>query len=173
MAQKSPKRPKIAKNNVSAEKLKRFQNSAKSGKVVVFCFQWNIYLGTIYYLFQSILKITHLIKRLYSYLQNRKQCVEVSEVLSQIKKVIIGVSQGSILGPDLFFIYVIDSMSSIKMKIQYSIQTTRLEVFVHKANLNWTLNYLKLQAIALNSTSTHISFLLIQTKYKFTLSNDQ
>ena len=43
-----------------------------------------------------------------SYLNNRKQYTEIEDTISTISPIYVGVSQGSILGPILFIIYVND-----------------------------------------------------------------
>ncbi len=49
-----------------------------------------------------------------SFLQNRKQCVKVGDVLSTWSDVVSGVPQGSVCGPNLYNLYVNDMPSVIK-----------------------------------------------------------
>ena len=44
----------------------------------------------------------NLILYIYPYLSNRKQCVCINNILSEFNKIISGVPQGSIVGPNLF-----------------------------------------------------------------------
>ena len=46
--------------------------------------------------------VDSLILCIHSYLLNRKQCVCINNILSEFKKIISGVTQGSIVGPILF-----------------------------------------------------------------------
>ena len=41
-----------------------------------------------------------------SYLSNRKQCVRINDTYSEFENIIMGVPQGSILGPLLFSLYL-------------------------------------------------------------------
>ena len=63
---------------------------------------------------------------LISYLSNRKQYVQLSDVRSSVRSVSVGVPQGSILGPILFNIFINDIVkSSIKFNfILYADDTT-------------------------------------------------
>ena len=61
-----------------------------------------------------------------NYLSNRKQYVEIEEIKSEILPIAVGIPQGSILGPLLFIIYIIDfsQASSIFKFIMYADDTT-------------------------------------------------
>jgi hypothetical protein len=65
-----------------------------------------------------------------SYLENRKQYVEINNVKSKITSVSLGVPQGSILGPLLFTIYVndIQNSSDFFQFIKYADDTTLLNI---------------------------------------------
>ena len=46
------------------------------------------------------------LKYIYTYLKNRKQCVQINNVCSDFKDIISGVLQGSIVGPMLFIAFL-------------------------------------------------------------------
>ena len=56
----------------------------------------------------------HTVKWFQSYLSNRKFTVNLENSFSEVSSISCGVSQGSILGPLLFFIYVNDMTMSVK-----------------------------------------------------------
>ena len=55
-----------------------------------------------------------------SYLSNRKQFVQIGEIVSQVKPISMGVPQGSVIGPLLFNIVINDIIKS-SSKFFYSI----------------------------------------------------
>ena len=63
-----------------------------------------------------------------SYLENRKQFVSFNKCLSEILNVSCGVTQGSILGPTLFTMYINDicKVSLVFMYILFADDTNRL-----------------------------------------------
>ena len=73
----------------------------------------------------------------FSYLENRKQYVQIDNKSSSIEEVKFGVPQGTILGPILFNLYANDLQNDINMKtIQYADDTT---LYIQKRYHFWTL----------------------------------
>ena len=66
-----------------------------------------------------------------SYLSGRQQCVEVSGVKSDFMDITCGVPQGSILGPQLFLIYINDMYSSLSCRLSLYADDSAL-FFSHK-----------------------------------------
>ncbi|XP_057299344.1 uncharacterized protein LOC130629967 [Hydractinia symbiolongicarpus] len=65
------------------------------------------------------------LKILSSYLKDRKQYVQIEDKISSLKSMFYGVPQGSILGPVLFNLYVIELSNQINSaSIQYADDTT-------------------------------------------------
>ena len=50
---------------------------------------------------------------LYSYLENRKQCLRINNEKSSLQKIISGVPQSSIVGPTLFKLFFNDFLLSV------------------------------------------------------------
>ena len=111
----------------------------------------------------------HTIDSLQSYLSNRKQYVKFDNVESDLATLITGFSQGSILGPLLFLIYMNDlnNCSSLFKTIMYADDTTlvgNLSNFDNKngndcnTNINIELvllnDWLKLTKLSLNEKKT-------------------
>ena len=66
-----------------------------------------------------------------SYLSQRHQCVEVSGVGSVFSEVTCGVPQGSILGPQLFLVYINDMQISVDCRLALYADDSAL-IFSHK-----------------------------------------
>ena len=70
-----------------------------------------------------------------SYLRNRVQKVHIADTISDIKPIVTGVPQGSVLGPLLFIIYINDMSNvcpDLKL-IHYADDTT---IYVSDNNIN-------------------------------------
>ncbi len=77
-----------------------------------------------------------------SYLSNRKQYIQLDQHKSQRQDIIVGLSQGSILGPKLFLLFINDLLNSsdILKYVHFADDTT---VFCSGDNLNTDENSLK------------------------------
>ena len=65
-----------------------------------------------------------------SYLSNRRQCVILSDTLSEWASVYAGVPQGSILGPLLFLTFINDIVKNINSSIRLFADDTSLYIIV-------------------------------------------
>ena len=54
-----------------------------------------------------------------SYLKKRKPSVSIEKIMSSVKEILIGVLQGSVLGPFFFLIRIIDPHESIRFSERY------------------------------------------------------
>ncbi|MBY0580283.1 MAG: reverse transcriptase family protein, partial [Rickettsiales bacterium] len=101
-----------------------------------------------------------------SYLSDRQQFVTLNGISSDIKKVSIGIPQGSILGPLLFIIYINDLNLSIKhSKTYHFADDTNLQLITNSLKkLNKYINqdmaslvqWLRANKISLNTKKTEI-----------------
>ena len=85
-----------------------------------------------------------LINRSKSYLENRSQYVTYNEKRSDIKDVICGVPQGSILGELLFLIFFND-FAYVSSKLYYVLFADDTNVFISGNNLRKLFNTLHIQ----------------------------
>ena len=115
---------------------------------------------------------------LISYLSNRKQFVQYGDSLSQKTDILMGVPQGSILGPLLFIIYINDMAHSSELfkLINFADDTTLITNLnnedTRKESLNHELtnfhNWLKANKLSLNINKTKaMVFTCPKNKYNF------
>ena len=101
-----------------------------------------------------------------SYLTNRKQCVNINGIKSELKKVVHGVPQGSILGPLLFLLYINDIVKS-STKLEYLLFADDTSLLISgktfkeiEKTLNSELenisNWLKANKLSLNVSKSNI-----------------
>ena len=57
-----------------------------------------------------------------NYLRNRKQCVKINNICSDLLKILSGVPQGSILGPILFNIFLNELFLCLKKQTNITLQ---------------------------------------------------
>ena len=101
---------------------------------------------------------------LLSYLSNRKQFVQYGDILSQKTDILMGVPQGSILGPLLFIIYINDMVHSSELFkfINFADDTTLITNLKNEDTRNESLNtelanvhnWLKANKLSLNVNKT-------------------
>ena len=70
-----------------------------------------------------------------NYLTGRKQCTMANDIVSELDNIVCGVTQGSVLGPLLFLIYINDISSVIKNS-KISMYADDTVVYISKVNLN-------------------------------------
>ena len=99
-----------------------------------------------------------------SYLSNRRQCVMVNGVTSNIRNITAGVPQGSILGPMLFLIYINDIVDVVETNIRLYADDSTL--FVIKNNQHDA-------AVALNKDLENISLWAKKWFVKFNASKTE
>lgn len=106
---------------------------------------------------------TYLIKLISSYLSNRTMKVRLNTTLSNTKKIVAGVPQGSVLGPKLFNLYISDLPHFPNTKLSLFADDTAIyaqSYYASAANqllqthLNLITNYFKHWKIQINESKT-------------------
>ena len=117
------------------------------------------------------------LKWFHSYLSNRKQSVQIKNVLSRSSEVKIGVPQGSILGPLLFTVFINDLPNVVKHgRIDMYADDTTLFVSGSNitdierkltANMVEIINWINIKKLALNVTKTKCMLLTSSQRRRF------
>ena len=92
-----------------------------------------------------------------NYLTNRSQVVKVRNVISESRKILCGVPQGSVLGPLLFLIYINDICKCSKL-LSFILFTDDVNIFYSHDNIK-TLNEI------INQELNNVSLWLDQTNF--------
>ena len=128
--------------------VEKITNALDKGKVVVGCFlDLKKAFDTVNHriLISKLCKYGirgHILQWFESYLKNRKQFVQIKNFKSQIKSPTCGVSQGSILGPLLFILYINDlaNVSDVLFPILFADDTSVYIEVDKESDLIKTLN---------------------------------
>ena len=101
-----------------------------------------------------------------SYLKNRAQFVSIGNVSSTIKELLTGVSNGSLLGPLLFLLYINDLHNSVRYAKTYHfaddmsviLSSNSLEILFKQINKDLfnLSNWLKANKLSLNVKKTEL-----------------
>ena len=113
-------------------------------------------------------------KILESYLNDRKQYTTFLDKKSNLKNVLFGVPQGSILGPLLFILYINDIDSSLLSPVYLyaddtvikTTQSTSIVDSAHQNNLEKTNAWLKNCKLTLNNKKTKTMTFSRKKKYR-------
>ena len=120
-----------------------------------------------------------------SYLKNRAQFVSIGNVSSTIKELLTGVSNGSLLGPLLFLLYINDLHNSVRYAKTYHsaddmsviLSSNSLEILFKQINKDLfnLSNWLKANKLSLNVKKTELVIfrsknLKIDSGFKFKLN---
>ena len=108
------------------------------------------------------------LKWINSYLSNRKQCVSYGTKFTKFLDINCGVSQGSILGPLLFLIYVNDIVSSSNC-LNFILFADDTNIFYSHKNINIIFETVNRELIKINEWFQANKLSLNTTKTKYTI----
>jgi len=117
-----------------------------------------------------------------AWLSNRSQRVKVGSVLSDVKPVLSGVPQGSVLGPLLFLLYINDAIDNIPpsivcsmfaddIKISRAIDTAQSAIELQVA-LDKIVEWAEVWQMKLNSKKCAVLSIGKQFEFPYSISND-